>query len=341
MLHTLYLGSYTKRESKGVHQTILDTDKKELSAVQLIAEVNSPTYITLNSDKSSLYTVSKEEEGAGLTAFTRQEDGQYKKRYSNTTEENTPCYIALDEENNLLFTASYHDGYVSVYKETESGIELTDRVQHVGSSVHENQDGPHVHYTDYTPDKKYLLVCDLGTDAVYSYSVSQQGKLKEVARYQTKPGSGPRHLVFHPNGHTVYLLDELSSEVEVLEYQSEDGSLTYQSRISMIPDSHTDFNSGAAIRVSADGKFVYASNRGHNSIVVYKVADDFSLSLVEYKPSEGDFPRDFNLTSDQAFLVVGHQNSDQLTLFGRDDETGKLNLLQKDVYAPECVCVTY
>lgn len=341
MLHTLYLGSYTKRESKGVHQITLDTDKKELSAVQLIAEVNSPTYITLSSDKSSLYTVSKEEEGAGLTAFTRQEDGQYNKRYSNTTEENTPCYIALDEENDLLFTASYHDGYVSVYKETESGIELTDRVQHVGSSVHENQDAPHVHYTDYTPDKKYLLVCDLGTDAVYSYTVSKQGKLTEVARYQTKPGSGPRHLVFHPNGHTVYLLDELSSEVEVLEYQSEDGSLTYQSRISMVPDSHTDFNSGAAIRVSADGKFVYASNRGHNSLVVYKVADDFSLSLVEYKSSEGDFPRDFNLTPDQAFLVVGHQNSDQLTLFGRDSETGHLNLLQKDVYAPECVCVTY
>ena len=341
MSHTLYLGSYTKRESKGVHQITLDTAKNELVDYKLIAEVDSPTYITFNADKSSLYTISKEEDGGGLTAFTRQEDGQYVKRYSNASEMSAPCYIALDEARNLLFTASYHAGYVSVYKETENGIELTDRVQHKGSSVHENQNAPHVHYTNYTPDKKFLMVCDLGTDGVYSYTVSDEGKLTEVSRYTAKPGSGPRHLVFHPNGKTVYLLGELSSEVEVLEYDATDGSLTYQSRIAMLPESHTGFNGGAAIRVTKDGRFVYASNRGHDSIVGYKVAEDFSLSLIEYVPTEGNIPRDFNLSPDEAHIIVGHQDSDNLTLFKRDAENGTLSLVQKDVYGPECVCITY
>lgn len=341
MSHTLYLGSYTKRESKGVHQITLDTHKNELVDYKLIAEVDSPTYITFNADKSSLYTISKENEGGGVTAFTRQEDAHYVKRASNDSEMSAPCYIALDEERSLLFTASYHAGYVSVYKETENGIELTDRVQHEGSSVHENQKTPHVHYTDYTPDKKYLMVCDLGTDGVYSYTVSDEGTLTEVSRYTAKPGTGPRHLVFHPNGKTVYLLGELSCEVEVLEYNEVDGSLRYQNRISMLPESHTDFNSGAAIRISKDGRFVYASNRGHDSIVVYKVEADFSLSLVEYVPTEGNTPRDFNLSPDEAHVIVGHQDSDNLTLFKRNEENGTLSLVQKDVHGPECVCIKY
>lgn len=341
MTHTLYLGSYTKRESKGVHQITLDTDKNELRDYTLIAEVDSPTYLTFNADKSSMYTISKEEEGGGLTAFTRQENGHYVKRASNASESSAPCYIALDEERQLLFTASYHSGYVSVYRETESGIELCDRVEHEGSSVHKNQDAPHVHYTDYSPDKKYLMVCDLGTDGVYSYIVSDEGKLTESARYQAQPGTGPRHLVFHPNGHTVYLLGELSCEIEVLEYNAKDGSLSYRSRVAMIPEEHTTFNSGAAIRISQDGEFVYASNRGHDSIVVYKVADDLSLTLVEYVPTEGNTPRDFNFSPDGAYIIVGHQDSDNLTLFRRDAESGKLALLQKDVYGPECVCIAY
>lgn len=343
MKQTLYLGSYTKRESKGVHQITLDTERKELSDLQLIAEVDSPTYITFSSDKERLYTISKEEDGAGITSFHRGEDGKYVKVASNTSEEVAPCYIAYDEANQLLFTASYHKGYLSVYAEDgEGNLQLADRVRHEGKSVHENQGSPHVHYTDLTPDRKYLVVCDLGTDEVYTYTVSQEGKATEVNRYKAKAGTGPRHLVFHPNGRTVYLLGELSSEIEVLEYNPEDGSFQYKSRVVTLPESHTAFNSGAAIRISQDGKFVYSSNRGHDSIAVFSVSDaDGSLSLLEYVPTEGNTPRDFNFTPGENFVVVGHQDSDNLTLFARDSVSGKLTLLQKDVYAPECVCVKY
>lgn len=343
MKQTLYLGSYTKRESKGVHQIVLDTDRKELTDLQLIAEVESPTYITFSNDKERLYAISKEDEGAGITSFRRAEDGHYTKMASNTSEEVPPCYVAYDEANGLLFTASYHKGYLSVYKEdTDGNLHLVDRVQHEGKSVHENQGSPHVHYTDLTPDRRYLVVCDLGTDELYTYTVSPDGKLTEVNRYKAKAGTGPRHLVFHPDGRHVYLLGELSSEIEVLEYNAEDGSFQYKSRISTLPESHTSFNGGAAIRISQDGKFVYSSNRGHDSIAVFAVSDaDGSLSLVEYVPTEGKTPRDFNFTPGENFVVAGHQDSDNLTLFARDSVSGKLTLLQKDVYAPECVCVKY
>lgn len=343
MDYTLYLGSYTKRESKGVHQITLNTEQKKLVDYQLIAEVDSPTYITFSSDREKMYTISKEEDGGGVTSFNRNENGTYEKIASNTSEDVPPCYIALDEKRNLIFTTSYHGGFLSVYKENEDGsITLADRVKHEGSSTHKNQDAPHTHYADFSPDQKYLMVCDLGTDEVYSYRVADDGKLTESARYTAQAGTGPRHLVFHPNGRIVYLLGELSSELEVLEYNNSDGSLTYIDRISTIPESHTTFNSGAAIRVSTDGKYVYSSNRGHDSIAVFKVSDeDYTLSLVERVSSEGNTPRDFNFAPGEAYLVVGHQDSDNLTLFERDDFTGKLTLLEKDVYAPECVCIKY
>jgi len=342
MEHTLYLGSYTKKASKGVHQITLNTETQQLVDYKLIAEVDTPTYLTFSDDKKTMYTISKEENGGGLTAFDLDENGDYVKRATTTSEDSAPCYISYDQKRGLLFTANYHGGFVTVYKEQEDGrIVQTDRKHHQGSSVHENQASPHVHYTDYTPDKKYLMVCDLGTDGVYSYTVSDEGTLTEVSRYTAKPGTGPRHLVFHPNGKTVYLLGELSCEVEVLEYNEVDGSLRYQNRISMLPESHTDFNSGAAIRISKDGRFVYASNRGHDSIVVYKVEADFSLSLVEYVPTEGNTPRDFNLSPDEAHVIVGHQDSDNLTLFKRNEENGTLSLVQKDVHGPECVCIKY
>lgn len=343
MKQTIYLGSYTRKESTGIHQITLDTAKERLIDYKLVDEVESPTYLTLSADKQSLYSVYKEENGAGVISYERNSDGTYQKRASNSSENIPPCYISYDAERNFIFTASYHEGFVSVYQEMDDrSLVLCDRIYHEGSSVHENQTAPHVHYAALSPDNKYLLVCDLGTDEVYSYKVANDGKLKEVSRYTAKPGTGPRHLVFHPNSSIVYLLGELSSEIEVLKYNRVDGSFTLLDRISTIPSTHTTFNSGAAIRVSKDSKYVYSSNRGHDSIAVFKVSDiDQTLSLVEIVPSEGNTPRDFDLSPNEAFIVVGHQDSDNLTLFKRDSLSGKLSLLQKDVHAPECVCVTW
>lgn len=187
-----------------------------------------------------------------------------------------------------------------------------------------------------------MIACDLGTDVVYTYAVDDNGKLSEVSRLDVAPGTGPRHLVFHPNQKTAYLFGELSSEVLTLRYNLNTGVFTVAQTIPTIPAEHTEFNGGAAIRISQDGKFVYASNRGHDSIAVFSVSSKNNLlSLVEIIASEGRIPRDFDIDPTDQFVVVAHQESDNLTLFERDQETGELSLLQKDVYVPECVCVLF
>lgn len=145
MEQVLYLGSYTKRESKGVHQIILDTDKKELRDYRLIAEVDSPTYLDLSADKETLYAISKTDEGGGITSFKKNENGSYDKVAEISAEGSAPCYIYFDEHKKLIFTANYHGGYLTVYKENADGsFTMTDRAQHEGSSIHENQTIPHV-----------------------------------------------------------------------------------------------------------------------------------------------------------------------------------------------------
>ncbi|WP_192988190.1 lactonase family protein [Carnobacterium mobile] len=343
MKENILLGTYTKRESKGVYQIQLDTEKKELADLSFVVEADSPTYLALSDDQTVLYAISKENGAGALVSFKKNVKNDITKVDAVSAEGAPPCYVSFDKERSFVYTANYHKGEVAVLKtDAEGHLALLDTVKHTGSSVHENQQSAHAHYMDLTPDNRFVVACDLGTDAVYTYSVDETGKLTEVSRYNAAPGTGPRHLVFHPNGTTAYLFGELSSEVLVLDYEPKTGTFTHLQTISTIPAEHTRFNGGAAIRISDDGRFIYASNRGHDSIAVFSVSDkDQTLELVEIVPSEGKIPRDFAIDPSGKFIVAAHQDSDNLTLFERDTASGKLTLIQKDVYAPECVCVYF
>lgn len=343
MIETIFLGTYTKRASKGVYQINLDTEKKQLEDLNFIARADSPTYLALSNDDSILYTITKEQGKGGIVSFKKNEKDEFIKVDTVTSEGAPPCYIAIDQNRPFVYTANYHKGEVAVFKTDHAGhLSLLDTVAHSGSSVHENQNTPHAHYLDLTPDGQYLAACDLGTDKVYTYSVSDNGKLTEVSQFKAEPGTGPRHLVFHPSGKLAYLFGELASTVIVLSYEPETGEFQHLQTISTIPDEHTAFNGGAAIRISKDGRFVYASNRGHDSIAVLEISpSDGTLELIQLISSEGEIPRDFDLDPSDRFVVVAHQETDNLTLFERSSETGKLKLIQKDVYAPECVCVHF
>ncbi|MEG0748916.1 MAG: lactonase family protein [Carnobacterium sp.] len=343
MKETIFLGTYTKRESKGIYQIQLDTEKKELTNLHFIARADSPTYLALSGNKEILYAISKENGEGGLVSFKKNERDEFVPVDAVTAEGAPPCYVSVDDDRSFVYTANYHKGEIAVLKTDAAGhLTLLDTVKHTGSSVHENQQSPHAHYSDLTPDGTYLVACDLGTDAVYTYAISEKGKLTEVSRFDTAPGAGPRHLVFHPNGKFAYIFAELSSEIITVSYEPETGAFSHIQTLSTIPVEHTGFNGGAAIRISNDGRFVYASNRGHDSIAVFAVStEDGSLKLIERVPSEGQIPRDFDFDPSGKFAVVAHQDSDNLTLFERNEESGKLTLIQKDVYAPECVCVFF
>ena len=331
----VYFGTYTKRNSKGIYAADFDQKTGQLTNLQLAAKENNPTYLAFAKD-GALYTVGATESGGGIAAYSA--DFQL---LNHVVEEGAPlCYVSVDENRQLVYGANYHKGQVLVYKRQPDGsLVLSDSDTHNGSGPHENQASAHVHYAHLTPDQ-YLLTCDLGCDQVVTYQVSSDGKLSRLETYHSAPGAGPRHLIFHPTAKIAYLICELNSTIEVLIYDGL-GQFELMQTISTLPSEYTDFNGTAAIKLSSDGKFLYASNRGHDSIAVYKVLGDASLELVEIVPSHGKTPRDFSLSPDNAYLVVAHQDSDNVTVFSRDSTTGRLSEISHDFQVPEAVCVLF
>jgi 6-phosphogluconolactonase len=339
-----YVGTYTKQDSKGVYQFTLDTEKRELTDVKLAAEVGNPTYVAVSGDNKKLYAVSKEGENGGITAFSLDEQtGGLTKLNSHSTAGANPCHVSVGPDNRTVVTANYHTTEIQSYVTEGDGSlhSLVSNIEHAGSGPHERQEKPHMHYAGFTPDGKYVIAIDLGSDRIYTYS-AENGELREERIMETKPGSGPRHLTFHPNGKFAYVMTELSSEVLVLHYDEKDGRFSEQQYISTLPEDFKEVNDGSAIHISGDGQFVYAGNRGHNSVAVYKVNQDSGLlTFIEWTSTEGNWPRDFVLDPTGAFLVASNQKSNTLTLFGRDKDTGKLELLQSGVEVPEPVCVKF
>ena len=335
MKETVYFGTYTRRLSKGIYKADFDTETGQLENLELFAAEPSPTYLAFD-QQQHLYTVGSQDGLGGIAAYKT--DGAL---LNHVVEEGAPhCYVAVDEKRGLVYGANYHKGQVLVYKrQTDGSLIQTYLDQHSGQGPHENQTSPHVHFTDLTPDQ-YLVTCDLGTDEVTTYDVTLEGKLSKLNTYQSQPGAGTRHIVFHHHYKIAYLICELNSTIEVLIYDGV-GEFERMQVISTLPDGYTGFNCTAAIRLSKDGNYLYASNRGHDSIAVYTILADGSLELLEIVPSHGKTPRDFDITPDQEFLIAVHQDSDNATVFKRNPETGRLAELSNDFHVPEAVCISF
>lgn len=335
MSQSIYFGTYTKKESKGIYKAQFDSETGSLSDLELVAAEPNPTFIAF-SEKGNLYSVGAQEGKGGIASFTA--DFQ---PLNHVVEEGAPlCYVSVDDKRQLVYGANYHKGQVLVYKiEGDGQLSLIDQDTHEGKGPHENQASPHVHFADLTPDQ-YLITCDLGTDSLHTYEVSDQGKLTLLHHYQTAPGAGPRHLVFHPHHKIAYLINELNATIDVLFYDGM-GEFEHFQTVSTLPEDYDGQKWASAIKLSADGKFLYASNRAHNSIAVFEVIADGSLKLIEIVPTDGLNPRDFTLSPDQHYLITAHQDSPNATVFKRDPETGRLSSLSHDFYVPEAVCTVF
>ena len=335
MSQSIYFGTYTKKESKGIYKAQFDPETGSLSDLELVAAEPNPTFIAF-SEKGNLYSVGAQDGKGGIASFTA--DFQ---PLNHVVEEGAPlCYVSVDDKRQLVYGANYHKGQVLVYKiEGDGQLSLIDQDTHEGKGPHENQARPHVHFADLTPDQ-YLITCDLGTDSLHTYEVSDQGKLTLLRHYQTAPGAGPRHLVFHPHHKIAYLINELNATIDVLFYDGM-GEFEHFQTVSTLPEDYDGQKWASAIKLSADGKFLYASNRAHNSIAVFEVIADGSLKLIEIVPTDGLNPRDFTLSPDQHYLIAAHQDSPNATVFKRDPETGRLSSLSHDFYVPEAVCTVF
>ncbi|MDQ0218799.1 lactonase family protein [Peribacillus cavernae] len=341
-----YVGTYTKGDSKGIYTFTLDTDGQKLSTAKLAAELENPTYVTVSKDNIHLYAVVKQGDYGGAAAYAiNGETGELSLKNTQVSAGPSPCHISVDSKKSNIVTATYHDGTVKSYQiEDEDGAisPAISAIQHEGSGPNKDrQEKAHAHYSGFTPDEKYVVVVDLGTDKLITYTLDN-GQLTEVQSLAVNPGSGPRHLTFHPNGKYAYLMTELSNEIIVLAYHPEDGSFTEQQYISTIPEDFTENNQGSAIQISADGRFVYAANRGHDSIALFSINQETGeLIFVERISTEGNWPRDFVLDPSGKFLVASNQESHNLVLYSRNEVTGKLTLLQADITVPYPVCVKF
>ncbi len=341
-----YAGTYTKGESIGIYSFTLDIAAKKINDVQAAAQIENPTYLNISSDNRFLYSVAKEGEMGGVASFAVNcQTGKLVLLNKNMTPGSPPCYVSVDSTNQILFSANFHKAEVISYKLNQrdgSIVQTVSTVMHEGSGPDPRQEKAHTHYSDLTPDGKFIAVAELGSDQLITYAVSQEGNLTEASRLSVRPGSGPRHLVFHPNAKWAYLMTEFSSEVMVLAYDGENGNFQVLQTISALPADFSGNNQGSAIHISKDGRFVYAGNRGHNSIAVFRADEETGLlMLVEHASTEGDWPRDFCLDPSEKFIVAANQNSGNLVLLGRNLETGRLTVLQSDVKVPDPVCVKF
>ena len=339
MSEDFLIGTYTKKDSKGMYAVTLDPDANELVNDRLVIASQKPAYLQVG-NHHLIFAVRQENDLGGVASY-RVENGQATLVDKSLSAGAPPAYVGVDLEHHRMFSANYHTADINVYHiNTDGTFTLTDSVHHEGTTgpQPEQIDGPHPHFADLTPDGR-LAVCDLGMDLLVIYNISSDGKLTAAGQYKFEPGFGTRHLVFHPNGQYVYVLGELSSKLAVLKYNADDASFKHLQTIKTIPDDWTAHNGAAAIHTSKDGQFIYTSNRGENTIAVFKVQDDFTVNHIQSISTEGDFPRDFELSSDERFLVASNQNSDNLTLFTRNADTGLLTMVQKDIASLEPVCV--
>ena len=339
---TGFIGTYTKGDSQGIYSFTFHADTGKIEDIKVAATLDNPTYLAISTHNQFLYSVVQAGSSGGVAAFAlNNSNGELQLINKQTAEGSPPCHVSVDRKNHYLLSGNYHKGLVEAYtlnKENSSINGEHSIIEHKG--ITEGQK-PHTHFAAFTPDEKFITVVDLGIDQLLTYKLIND-QLMKVSQLDLQPGSGPRHLAFHPNGQYAYLLTELSSEVIVVKYDTGNGTFTQVQSISTIPTQFTENNQCSAIHISSDGRFVYAGNRGHNSIAVFRVDQDTNkLFFVEHTSSEGDWPRDFSLDPTETFLIGSNQTSSNLVIYRRNAENGKLTLLQNDISVPNPVCIKF
>lgn len=339
----LLIGTYTNTgKSQGIYSYYIDLDKGLFTQKSLVTGISNPSYLAIAPDRKYIYSVNESPAGSAANAFTFDEkDAKLTLINSSNTNGANPCFITVSEKH--VFTANYTGGSISVFCRNVDGslTAIQQLIQHKGSSINpKRQKEPHVHQIIFTPDKKYLVVNDLGTDKVTVYKYNPTGKGNILIPYDSisvKAGSGPRHITFSKDGKRAYLLQEMDGTVSVFDVKS--GKLKLLQETSVVRKK--DIETGAGdIHLSPDGKFLYATNRGTaNDISCFEVKRDGTVSYISQVSTGGNGPRNFAITPDGNYLFVANQQSDNVVVFKRDIKTGSLLDTGKrfEVGAPVCL----
>jgi 6-phosphogluconolactonase len=347
----VYIGTYTRGKSKGIYvYRMHPSGSLEFSSKTI--GVNNPSFLAIDPRQRYLYSVNEVREFDGkptgaVSAFSIDpKSGELMYLNIKPSHGTRPCYLSVDKTGKYVLVANYSSGSVCVLPIKDNGQlgDATDIVQHQGSSIDlKRQEGPHSHSIILDPANHYAFVPDLGLDKIMIYNFDLTwGKLKpnDEPWVRIEAGAGPRHFTFHPSGSYAYLINELDSTIVAFAFDEAHGTLRKVQTVPALPEDFVGTNYCADVHVTPSGKFVYGSNRGHDSIVIYRIDDDTSkLIYVGHEPTLGKKPRNFAIDPTGTFLLVANQDTDTIVTFRNDQKTGKLMSTGHVVEVPTPVCL--
>jgi len=349
-----YVGSSDGSLEHSIFLCEFDAESGNFYVLDSFAGAKGPSYLALSPGNDFLYTINEEisdpaSKQRTVSSYSIDSDNlSLKFMNSQSSQGSGPCHICCSKDGNYIFAANYSSGHSSAFPVQEDGSigNATSVVIGEGNGpVESRQNGPHAHMVALDPGNRFLLVPDLGTDKVLIYQFDENsGTLTpnpEQPFLKMDPGSGPRHLVFHPGGEFVYVVNELNSTVTACRYDEKRGVLTKLQSVSTVSEDHVGSKYPAAIRISSDGKFVYASTRGeHSKISVFQVEDDGRIIRTQVVEVT-HWPREFNLDPSGKYLMVAGEKSDEIELYYINKATGKLNPTESKLTLPSPACILY
>ncbi len=350
----VYVGTYTGSKSKGIYTLRMNLGTGALTAPELAAEATNPTFLALHPSRRFLYAVGEIGNFAGkrsgaVSAFAIDpESGKLTPLTQQPSGGAGPCHVSVDKAGKNLLVANYSGGSVAVLPLGEDGrlAEPSEFIQHKGTGPNpRRQEGPHAHSINLDPAGRFAFACDLGLDKVLVYRFDPaQGKLapNDPPAASVAPGAGPRHLAFHPNGRFAYVINEMASTVTAFAYDAARGILTEIQSLSALPAGFTGENTTAEVQVHPSGRFLYGSNRGHDSIAIFAIdAETGKLTAAGHQSTRGRNPRHFGIDPAGAYLVAANQDSASLVVFRIDPKTGGLDPTGITAEVPNPVCVKF
>jgi 6-phosphogluconolactonase len=346
----LIVGTYTGGKSEGIYVFKFNSSDGSFRQISHV-KTSNPSFVTVSPDQRYVYAVHENGNngtGGEVSSYSfNKENGILTLINTQSTQGDHPCYVEVDKTGKWIFAGNYSSGSFSVFPVDPGGQLGTSasHINHEGNGPNKKrQEKPHVHCTKISPDNKYLYVPDLGIDKVMIYQFDEKdGSVKPAAHpfAASAPGSGPRHITFHPNGKFAYLVEELTGHVVV--FAIEAGKLKQVQKTSTLPRGQKGYAGSADIHVSPDGKFLYATNRGDfDNIAMFKLDQvTGKASILGFHPTLGKTPRNFNIDPSGNFLLIANQESDAITIFKRNNKTGLLSDTGNKIEVGKPVCIQW
>lgn len=350
----VYFGTATTGDDRGIYAADFDSQTGVLSPTRRVAVVSNPVFVAVHPNHQWLYSLGEVPGDDGkpvgiIEGFTIDpKTGALSERNQRLTGGLNPCHITVDSTGRSVLTTNYNGGFVAAYSLDADGLlaERTAFVQHAGSGPNpDRQTGPHTHSVNLDPTNRFAIVCDLGLDKVFVYRFdASTGALSanSPAFTSVKPGAGPRHFAFHPSGHFAYVVNEINSSVTAFAWDSEKGTLTETQTVAMLPPDFKSLNTAAEVVVHKSGRFLYASNRGYDSLNVFSIDPKTGrLSPIQVMRDSIKYPRNFSIDPSGKWLVCANRDSNTATVYAIDPKTGVLTFTGQAVSVPQAICVRF